>query len=444
METSRTIARLTVLNHLFVSVFIHNFAIFMVNPAITDVTVSALCPGEDECSLAIYLSGFQQAVVGVGSFLVMPLMGNLSDKYGRKAFLTIPMAFTLMPFGILACGRSRNYFYTYYAFKTITAIFCEGTVHCLSLAYVADNVPSGSRVSAFGILSGIGSASSLCGNLSTRFLSTAVTFQVATAVGIVALVYMIIFLPDSAIDSSLLTPIMSQEKSTDSRDDEGTVDSANKHHSFKKVPSLNDTILFVKTSWVFLQLSMVAFFSTLADVGIHAAMLYFLKARFHFDKDQFADIMVITGIAGTISQLIVMPLVAPILGEARLLSIGLFFNCTHMLLYSIAWAPWVPYAAAMLSVFFVFTQPCLRTIVSKQVSSSEQGKAQGCMSGISSLAHVVSPLAFSPLTALFLSDRAPFYFPGFSIMCAGMVSMIAFIQSLMMRNALRVSDLKEF
>lgn len=50
------------LGHLFVMVFLHNFSAFMVVPAITDVTMAALCPGQDECSLAIYLTGFQQAV----------------------------------------------------------------------------------------------------------------------------------------------------------------------------------------------------------------------------------------------------------------------------------------------------------------------------------------------------------------------------------------------
>jgi hypothetical protein len=50
------------LSHLFVTVFLHNLSTFMVVPAITDVTMAALCPGQDECSLAIYLTGFQQAV----------------------------------------------------------------------------------------------------------------------------------------------------------------------------------------------------------------------------------------------------------------------------------------------------------------------------------------------------------------------------------------------
>lgn len=89
-----------------------------------------------------------------------------------------------------------------------------------------------------------------------------------------------------------------------------------------------------------------------------------------------------------------------------------------------------------------------------------QGRAQGCLTGICSFAHIVSPFVFSPLTgklnfflllfpikiwttsdnprdlnessfdhflALFLSERAPFYFPGFSILCAAFAGVSAYI-----------------
>ncbi|KAM7276488.1 hypothetical protein ACFE04_018354 [Oxalis oulophora] len=147
--------------------------------------------------------------------------------------------------------------------------------------------------------------------------------------------------------------------------------------------------------------------------------IYYLKARFHYNKDQFADLMVITGIAETISQLLLMPTLAPVIREERLLAIGLLFSCVHMFLYGFAWSAWVPYVAAMFSILYGFAQPCLRSIVSKQVGSCEQGKVQGFISGICSLANVISPLIFSPLTALFLSEKAPFNFPGFSIVCIG-------------------------
>ncbi|KAK4767980.1 hypothetical protein SAY87_003121 [Trapa incisa] len=424
------------MGHLLMTIFLHNFSTFMVIPAITDVTMSALCPGRDECSLAIYLTGFQQAVVGMGSLVVMPLIGNLSDKYGRKYLLTFPMIFSIIPLGILAYSRSRNFFYLYYVLRTLTAVVCEGSVHCLALAYVADNIPERRRATAFGILSGVASCSFVCGNLSTRFLSTPLTFQVSASVAVLALLYLRVFLPDSAPSADLSAPFVVASSGKVGGDGNPTKSS----QIFKTVPSLEDMVALVKSSLTFLQAALVAFFGSLADVGLHASMMYYLKAKFHFNKDQFADLLVISGIAGAISQLLVMPTLVPVLGEARLLSIGLFFNCAHVFLYSIAWAPWVPYVAAMFSVLFVFTHPCMRSIVSKQVGSCEQGKAQGCISGISSFANFISPMVFSPLTALFLSENAPFDFPGFSIMCIGFASMIAFVQSLMIRVAPPISN----
>lgn len=105
----------------------------------------------------------------------------------------------------------------------------------------------------------------------------------------------------------------------------------------------------------------------------------------------------------------------------------------EMFIYSIAWSSWVPYAAAMFSILFVFSQPYIRSIVSKQDDPCEQGRAHGCISGICSIAHIVSPLAFSSLTALFLSEKAPFNFPGFIIMCIGIAWMVSFVQSMMLR-----------
>lgn len=50
------------LGHLLVFAFLFCVGAFMVAPVITDVTMAALCPGQDQCSLAIYLTGLQQAV----------------------------------------------------------------------------------------------------------------------------------------------------------------------------------------------------------------------------------------------------------------------------------------------------------------------------------------------------------------------------------------------
>ncbi|KAE8652027.1 hippocampus abundant transcript 1 protein isoform X2 [Cucumis sativus] len=419
------------LSHLLVTLFLYTFATMMIVPAITDVTMSALCPGQDECSLAIYLTGFQHAVMGIGALLMMPLLGNLSDKLGRKTLLTIPMILTVVPLGILGYGRSRNLFYVYFVLKCVTSIVCEGSVQCLAVAYAADNVPEHRRASAFGLLSAVGSSAFVCGTLCARFLSISSTFQVAAFTAAVAVVYMKIFLADSVAECIISAPLLSGENVESVSSDPVSL---KKEQIITTLPSIKDLFALLNISLTFSLAAIVAFFGNLADVGLYASLLYYLKARFHFDKDMFADLMVISGTTSTISQLLLMPILIPALGENRLLSIGLFFNCIHMLLYSFAWADWVVYVAPMFSTLFIFWRPCLQSIVSKQVGASEQGKAQGCISGISSFAHVVSPLVFSPLTALFLSQNAPFYFPGFSIMCAGSIAMIAFVQSIMIRD----------
>uniref|UniRef100_A0A7N0R9S4 Major facilitator superfamily (MFS) profile domain-containing protein n=1 Tax=Kalanchoe fedtschenkoi TaxID=63787 RepID=A0A7N0R9S4_KALFE len=424
------------LSHLFMTVFLYTFGTFMVVPAITDVTMEALCPGRDECSIAIYLTGLQQALVGLGTILMTPLIGNLSDKYGRKALLTIPMTLGILPLVVLAYSRERNFFYVYYGLRVATGMICEGSVTCLALAYVADNVPDHRRATAFGILSGIGSAAFVCGTLSVRFLSTSATFQVSAGAAMFAVVYMRAMLPESITDEDecLITPsskVGGEAKVVAEVDDEES--EKMEKNLFKSLPSFAVIMSLLKTSTTFSQAVVVGFFSNLGEVGLHASLMYYLKARFQFNKDEFADLMIIAGIAGTVSQLLIMPVLTTAVGEVKLLSLGLFINCVHIVLYGIAWASWVPYVCAMLSVLMVFSQPCLRSIVSKQVGPSEQGKAQGCISGICSLANVVSPLIFSPLTALFLSDKAPFHFPGFSIICTGFAIMIALTQSLMIR-----------
>ncbi|XP_020868608.1 uncharacterized protein LOC9298588 [Arabidopsis lyrata subsp. lyrata] len=196
---------------------------------------------------------------------------------------------------------------------------------------------------------------------------------------------------------------------------------------FRAIHSVREMASLLRSSVPFFQIAMVLFCSSLAEAGLHASSMYYLKAKFHFNKDQFADLMIISGATGSISQLLFMPILVPALKEERLLSIGLFFGGAHMFLICVAWSSWVPYMAAIFSLFSVFPHSCMRSIVSKQVASYEQGKAQGIISSIDSLANVISPLAFSPLTDWFLSERAPFNFLGFSIMCAGFMMVIYFI-----------------
>ncbi|CAL9176087.1 unnamed protein product, partial [Musa hybrid cultivar] len=405
--------------HLFACAFLFHFSAFMVIPAITDVTIEALCPGRDQCSLAIYLSGINQAITGLGTLVVTPLVGNLSDKYGRKALLTLPMTSAIVPLVVLACGRSRTHLYAYFVIKMVSGMFSDGSMQCLSLAYVADKVCERRRASAFGVLSGVSAAGFVSGTVAARFLPTSHTFQVSASVAAVAAVYMRVFLEETDGGAALMDEESTRPLCSPATDGESCPSLPTLK---KKVPSLGDMISLLRNSLTLTRAAIVVFFNSLADSGFQSALLYYLKAQFHFNKDQFADLLLIAGGAGAFSQLLLMPSLAPAIGEERLLNVGLLASCAHIFLYSIAWSYWVPYFASTFVILGVFIHPCIRSIVSKKVRSNEQGMAQGCITGIASFASILSPLVFTPLTALFLSENAPFTFKGFSIMCAGFAS----------------------
>ncbi|EES07480.1 hypothetical protein BDA96_04G307100 [Sorghum bicolor] len=426
------------LGHLFVVTFLFHFASFMVIPAVTDVTMEAVCPGRDECSVAIYLTGFQNAVTGLGALVVTPIVGNLSDRYGRKALMTLPVTVAVAPLFILACNRSEVYFYVYYVAKIIAGIFCEGTMHCLCLAYVADHVGPRRRAAAFGLLSGVSAAGFVSGTLTARFLPTASTFQVAAAVAVASALYLRAFLPDAggvSCADEACDPLLQDSSCTSSASssDEELSPRLPPHKS--GLPSLSDMVALLTSSLALSGAAVVTFFYSLGEHGLNTALLYYLKAQFGYSKDEFANLLLIAGAAGMLSQLTVMPILAPILGEEVLLIVGLLGGCTHVFLYGIAWSYWVPYFAAAFVILSAFVHPSIRTNVSKNVGSNEQGIAQGCISGISSFGSILGPLIFTPLTAWFLSETGPFDFKGFSILCAGFCTLIAFIISLRMRGA---------
>ncbi|TVU27940.1 hypothetical protein EJB05_19445 [Eragrostis curvula] len=400
------------LGHLFVVSFLFTFSSFMVIPAITDVTMEAVCPGRDECSIAIYLSGFQNAVTGLGALVVTPVVGNLSDRYGRKALMSLPVTVAIVPLYlgdgslffstvVLACNRTAVYFYVYYVAKIIAGMFCEGSVQCLCLAYVADHVGPRRRAAAFGLLSGVSTAGFVSGTLTARFLPTSSTFKVAAAVAAAAALYLRVFLPDSNGASfcgdEACDPLLQDSSSTSSSASSSDEELSPRLPPRKGgLPSLRDMAALLTSSVAMSGAATITFFYSLGEHGLQTALLYYLKAQFGYSKDEFANLLLIAGAAGMLSQ--------------------------------------VPYFAAAFVILSAFVHPSIRSNVSKNVGSSEQGIAQGCISGISSFASILGPIIFTPLTAWFLSETEPFDFKGFSIMCAGFCTLISFIISLRMRG----------
>lgn len=413
MELKKSLRELKPLLHLLVPLCVHWIAEEMTSSVIVDVTTNALCPGRNTCAEAIHLTGVQQTVVGIFKMLVLPVLGQLADDYGRKPLLLVTTSTTIFPLALLAWDdESKGIIYIYYVLRTISYIISQGSIFCIAVSYVADIVEENKRAAIFGWITGLFSASHVVGNLFARFLPEEYIFEVAIVLLLFCPIYMKLFLnetvttdPSRGCQSSCWTTVFKVLQD--------------------RYNSMRNAVTVIASSATLQRISYVSFFYELGSSGISSVLLYYLKSSFGFNKNQFSEILMMVGIGSILSQILVLPLVNPLLGERVILCIALLASILYGILYGLAWAPWVPYLSASFGVIFVLAKPATYAVISKATSSHNQGKAQGFVAGIQSVASFISPIIMSPLTSLFLSSKAPFNCKGFSLLCASIALIIS-------------------
>ncbi|CDP20480.1 unnamed protein product [Coffea canephora] len=352
--------------------------------------------------------------------VVLPVLGQLSDDYGRKPLLLITVSTTIFPFSLLIISKSKSFVYAYYVLRTISFIISQGSIFCIAAAYVADVIDDSKRTTGLCWMMGLFSASHVLGNVLARFLPEDSIF-VSIAFLTFCPLYMALFLPETVTSA----PIRDQRLPFLKK-------------AFKIVEqrynSMRRAAIIVISSPALKCISLISFFYELGMSGIATVLLYYLKAAFGFDKNQFSEILMVVGVGSIISQLLVFPSINPIVGEKVILCAALLSSVADVLLYGLAWAAWVPYLAASMGVVNVLVKPATYALISQASSSTDQGKTQGFVAGVQAIASLLSPLAMTPLTNLFLSRNAPFNCKGFSLVCASISVAISLVFAWMLKR----------
>jgi len=348
--------------------------------------------------------GYLLFAFAIAQFLFAPIVGNLSDQYGRRPILLISLLGFGIDYLILAFAPSYLWFFIGRVIAGIT-----GASFTTAAAYIADISTEENRSKNFGM---IGAAFGL-GFIIGPFLGGVLgefdvkyPFYAAAILSFCNLAYGYFILPESL-------PVERRRKFD--------IRNANPIGALKMLASYkNLTMLFV------------AFF--LLNVGSHAIQStwnYFTMYRFNWSESMVGISLAVVGVLVAIVQAGLAQKAAKILGINNSIIIGFALYAVGMFLFSVASQTWMMFLFLIPYCFGGIAMPNLQAYMAKEVPPDQQGALQGGLTSLMSLTTIIGPITMTSIFYYFTTDRAPFQFPGAAFFLGGLLMTASFVITFM-------------
>lgn len=344
-------------------------------------------------SEAARIGGWLMFVYAAMQFVFAPVIGNLSDRYGRRPLLIFSLA--MLGVDYLIVGFAPSLFWLFLG-RFLSGI--AGASFSTASAYIADITPPEKRAANFGLLGaafGVGfmigpALGGVLGDISVRL-----PFFVSAALALLNAVYGLFVLRESL-------PV--ERRRT---------------FEWKRANPLG-ALLALKRFPVLLGLAGVLILMRFAHDSSPATWTYYTMLRFHWSMKEVGLSLMASGLVTAIAYGGLTRVLIPRLGETRSAYIGLFAGAVGFLGFAFASKGWMLYAFMPIFALMALVMPSLNAKMSKIVSPSEQGELQGALTSLGSLTSVAAPPFMSNLFAYFTGPAAPVYFPGAAFTAASL------------------------
>ncbi|MGV1756046.1 TCR/Tet family MFS transporter [Rhizobium sp. A22-96] len=318
-------------------------------------------------------------------FLFSPLIGNLSDRFGRRPLLLA----SVLTFAIdnFICAIAGTYWMLFVG-RILAGI--SGASFSTCSAYIADISNDENRAKNFGLIGMAFGVGFVLGPVIGGFLGEfgpRVPFYGAAALAFLNFVGAYFLLPET-LDAKHRRPF--------------EIWRANPFGALTQIRR------YQGIGWV----CVVMFLNWLAH-GVYPAVWAFVTSyRYGWSEGQIGLSLAVYGIGAAISMGLVLPRLVPLLGEWKTALVGLVFSCLGLLGYAFAWQGWMVYAVIVLTVIENVADAPLRSIAASKVPPSAQGELQGALGSLTSITAIIGPVLFPYLFQYYTAPTAPVIFAG--------------------------------
>jgi MFS transporter, DHA1 family, tetracycline resistance protein len=374
--------RQAALGFIFVTLLIDITGIGIIIPVVPKLIVELI---HGDLSDASRYGGWLMFAYSATQFLFSPVMGNLSDHFGRRPVLLASLFGLGVDFLVLALSPTVVWLF---AARIFSGMF--GASFTTGSAYIADISPPERRAQNFGLVGvafGVGfMLGPVIGGILGEYGSR-VPFFAAAGLSLVNCLYGFFVLPES------LKP---ENRRRFEWKRANPIGSLQRLRKYPVVAGLIESLTFLY----------------IASYAVQSTWTYFTMERFNWTSATVGLSLGLVGLLTAIVQGGVIRAVIPAIGHKRSVYLGLSLYGLGFLLFSFANQSWMMFAFLVPYCLGGVAGPALQGIISTQVPVNEQGQLQGGLTSLMSLTAIVSPVIMTNLFSYFTSDTAVIYFPG--------------------------------
>ncbi|MDO8539065.1 MAG: TCR/Tet family MFS transporter [Opitutaceae bacterium] len=331
-------------------------------------------------------------------FIGAPILGSLSDRYGRRRVILIALAGAAVDYVIMANAPNMTWLFIGRMISGFTA-----GVMATANAYVADVTPPEKRAHGFGLLGAAFGIGFVIGPLIGGWLggiNLRLPFWFAAGCAALNWLYGFFVLPES------LRPENRRAFSWARANPLGALRGLAR---FPAVRSLADAY----------------FILMLSQTIVYSTWVLYMSYRYRWSM---GEVGLSLGVAGLLSALVQATLVRRVvarLGDARAVVLGFSMSITALICYGLATKGWMIYVIIIIGALGGLSGPAVQSYITKHVPPDEQGGVQGVFSGLASLAGMPGPLIGTWSFGWAIAEGRSWHVPGIPFFEGALFVMLA-------------------
>ncbi len=381
------------LGFIFVTLLIDVIGLGIIIPVmprlITELTGDSLGEAARDGGWLMFIYAFFQ-------FICAPVIGGLSDKFGRRPVLLASLfGFTI---DYLFLTFAPTLFWLYVG-RIVAGIL--GASFTTAAAYIADISTPEKRSQNFGLIGAAFGAGFIIGPVIGGLLGqygSRMPFMVAAGLSFINFLYGYFVLPES------LKPENRRPFDIRRANPVGAL------LHLKRYPVIAGLVF----SLILLYLSAHA---------VQGSWSYFVMEKFRWQEREIGISLGAFGILSMIVQGGLIRVIIPKLGNERSIYTGLMLNCIGFTLFAFAQQSWQLYIYMVPYILGGIAGPAIQGVISTQVKLNEQGELQGALTSLASATSIIGPPLMTNVFSFFTSSSARPYFPGAPMLLAALFSL---------------------